>query len=243
VNPTLSRTLRSLQRNILAGLITAGPLLVTFFICGVILDFLARAGLPLVHLLDALFPEPWLTEPWVQYVLAILLTLVVLYVVGRMTTQMMGRQAIRLFEAALQRLPFVAKVYTSVRKLIDTMLLKQEESTQRVVLIDFPCAGQKSIGFLTRTLVDSASGEILAAVLVPQAINPTSAYLQILPMDKVIESDLTMEQAMSMIMTGGAVGPETFRYGRPAEPAPEGPMVVLEESDAVLSAPFEDRSA
>ena len=241
MNPTLHRTLRSLQRNILAGLITAGPLLVTFFIFGFILDFLAKAGLPLVHLLDALFPEPWLTTPWVQYVLAIVLTLVLLYVVGRMTSQMMGRQAIRLFEASLQRLPFVAKVYTSVRKLIDTMLLKQE-TTQRVVLIDFPCAGQKSIGFLTRTLVDSASGEVLAAVLVPQAINPTSAYLQILPMDKVIESDLTMEQAMSMIMTGGAVGPDSFRYGRAPEPVLEEPMVVLEESETVLSAPFEDRS-
>jgi uncharacterized membrane protein len=242
VNPTLHRTLRSLQRNILAGLITAGPLLVTFFIFGFILDFLAKAGLPLVHLLDALFPEPWLTTPWVQYVLAIVLTLVLLFVVGRMTSQMMGRQAIRLFEASLQRLPFVAKVYTSVRKLIDTMLLKQE-TTQRVVLIDFPCAGQKSIGFLTRTLVDSASGEILAAVLVPQAINPTSAYLQILPMDKVIESDLTMEQAMSMIMTGGAVGPDSFRYGRAPEPVLEEPMVALEESETVLSTGFEDRSA
>jgi uncharacterized membrane protein len=52
----------------------------------------------------------------------------------------------------------------------------------------------------------------LAAVLVPNAINPTSAFLQILPIDRVIETDLTMEQAMSMIMTGGAAGPETIRY-------------------------------
>jgi uncharacterized membrane protein len=48
--------------------------------------------------------------------------------------------------------------------------------------------------------------------LVPNAINPTSAFLQILPIERVIETDLTMEQAMSMIMTGGAVGPETIRY-------------------------------
>jgi len=52
----------------------------------------------------------------------------------------------------------------------------------------------------------------LAAVLLPNAINPTSAFLQILPIDRVIETDLTMEQAMSMLMTGGAVGPETIRY-------------------------------
>jgi uncharacterized membrane protein len=57
----------------------------------------------------------------------------------------------------------------------------------------------------------------LAAVLVPNAINPTSAFLQILPTERVIETDLTMEQAMSMIMTGGAVGPETIRYAPEAE--------------------------
>ncbi len=51
-------------------------------------------------------------------------------------------------------------------------------------------------------------------MLVPNAINPTSAFLQILPVDRVIETDLTMEQAMSMVMTGGAVGPETIQYSR-----------------------------
>ena len=83
---------------------------------------------------------------------------------------------------------------------------------QRVVLIDFPIAGQKSIGFLTHTVSDSATGSPLAAVLVPQAINPSSAYLQFVPMHMVTETDLTMEQAMSMLLTGGAVCPDTIRY-------------------------------
>jgi uncharacterized membrane protein len=93
----------------------------------------------------------------------------------------------------------------------------KKNTTQRVVFIDFPIAGQKSIGFLTRTLSDATSGRPLAAVLVPNAINPTSAFLQILPIERVIETDLTMEQAMSMILTGGAVGPETIRYLPEAE--------------------------
>lgn len=54
-------------------------------------------------------------------------------------------------------------------------------------------------------------------MLVPNAINPTSAFLQILPLDRVIETDLTMEQAMSMVMTGGAVGPEAIQYSKTAE--------------------------
>jgi uncharacterized membrane protein len=211
VEPEVAHALRHIQRNILAGIITIGPLFVTYLIFSFLFETLAKAGLPLVHLFTVFFPIGWFDSPWLQSVLAILLTLVVLYVVGRVTSLVVGRQVFGLFESALQRLPFVAKVYTSVRQLIDTMMAKKETS-QRVVLIDFPMAGQKSIGFLTRTLNDSASGRLLAAVLVPNAINPTSAFLQILPMDRVIETDMTMEQAMSMVMTGGAVGPETVQY-------------------------------
>jgi len=60
---------------------------------------------------------------------------------------------------------------------------------------------------------DEDTGEALAAVLLPNAINPTSAFLQILPLARVTETDLTMEQAMSMLMTGGAVGPDSLRLG------------------------------
>ena len=109
----------------------------------------------MVQLLAAFFPAAWLSQPWLQSLMAVVLTLAVLYVVGRVTSLVIGRQAFSLFEALLERLPFVAKVYTSVRQLIDTMMAKKETS-QRVVLVDFPIAGQKSIGFLTRTLTDSS---------------------------------------------------------------------------------------
>jgi uncharacterized membrane protein len=189
---------------------------VTWLIFSFLLEELAKAGMPVLRLLAAVFPEVWLAKPWMQSAVAIVLTLVLLWVVGRLTSLVIGRQAFNLFEAVLERLPFVAKVYTSVRQLLDTMMAKKE-SSQRVVLVDFPTPGQKSIGFLTRTLTDSATGELLAAVLLPNAINPTSAFLQVLPMSRVIETDLTMEQAMSMLMTGGAAGPETIEFsGRAA---------------------------
>jgi uncharacterized membrane protein len=204
-----ARTLRSLQSNTLAGVITIGPLFVTYLIFSFLLGSLAQAGLPAVRLFAAFFPEDWLNQPWLQSVLAVVLTLVVLYVVGRVTSLVVGRQAFNLFEAVLESLPFVAKVYTSVRQLLDSMMVKNEAS-QRVVLVDFPIAGQKSIGFLTRTLTDSTTGELLAAVLLPNAINPTSAFLQILPIDRITDTDL------NMIMTGGAVGPAAMRFTRPA---------------------------
>jgi uncharacterized membrane protein len=223
LNPVLVRALRSLQRNILAGIITIGPLFVTYLIFSFLLGALATAGLPVIHLFAAIFPGDWTSNPWVQSLMAILLTLCVLYVVGRLTSVVVGRQAFGLFESLLERLPFVAKVYSSVRQLIDTMMAKKETS-QRVVLVDFPIEGQKSIGFLTRTMTDEATGALLAAVLLPNAINPTSAFLQILPMERVVETDLTMEQAMSMLMTGGAVGPDRILFHRPELRAEEGAM-------------------
>ena len=215
MRPVLARALRGLQHNLLAGIITVGPLFVTYLIFSFLLGALAKAGLPVVQLFAAIFPENWLNQPWLQSTLAIVLTLAVLYVVGRVTSLVIGRQAFDLFEAVLERLPFVAKIYTSVRQLLDTMMAKKETS-QRVVLVDFPIPGQKSIGFLTRTLTDSTTGEVLAAVLVPCAINPTSAFLQILPISRVTETGMSMEQAMSMLMTGGAGGPESILFSQPA---------------------------
>jgi len=215
VKTILSRPLRSLQRNILAGVITIGPLFVTYLIFSFLLGTLAKAGLPVVQLLATLFPQEGLGRPVVQSALAVVLTLVVLLIVGQVTSLVVGRQAFSLFEALLERLPFVAKVYSAVRQLLDTMMAKNETS-QRVVLVDFPIPGQKSIGFLTRTMTDSTSGVTLAAVLLPNAINPTSAFLQILPLDRVTETELTMEQAMSMLLTGGAVGPDSISYSSTA---------------------------
>ena len=215
MKPVLARTLRSLQHNILAGIVTIGPLAITFWIFKFLLDELAKAGMPVILLLTTIFPKNWLHYPLIQSLLAVVLTLVMLYVVGRVTSLVIGRQAFDLFEAVLERLPFVAKIYTSVRQLLDSMMAKKE-SSQRVVLVDFPIQGQKSLGFLTRTMTDETTGELLAAVLLPNAINPTSAFLQILPISRVTDTGLTMEQAMSMIMTGGAVGPESIRFTQPA---------------------------
>jgi len=214
VKSVLVRPMRSLQRNILAGLITVGPLFVTWLVFSFLLDKLVRAGQPLVYGLQSMYPEAWLRRPWMQSILAVVLTLLVLFVLGKLTSLVIGRQVFGLFESVLERLPVVAKVYSSVRQLLDTMMAKKD-SNQRVVLVDFPIAGQKSIGFLTRTIFDSNTGEELAAVLLPNAINPTSAFLQLLPMSRLTLTDLNMEQAMSMLLTGGAVAPERIVFSSP----------------------------
>ena len=146
MNPLLSRTLRDLQRHILAGLITAGPLFITWLVFSFVVGVLASVGLPLVRLMASPFSGTLVNESWFQYLLAVLLTVTAFYLVGRLTSQVFGQQMLGLFEASLERLPVVNKIYTSVRQLVDT-LMNKNQSGQRVVLIEFPLAGQKSIGF------------------------------------------------------------------------------------------------
>src|ERR1035438_3417024 len=97
-------------------MLTIGPLIVTYLIFSFLFGILAKASLPVVQLLGVIFPDEWPSQPWLQSVLAILLTLGVLYVAGRVTSQVIGRQAFSLFEAALPRLPLIAKGYRSVRQ-------------------------------------------------------------------------------------------------------------------------------
>ena len=111
MKPAYARALRGVQRNILAGLITIGPLIVTYLIFSFLLGILAKVGLPVVWVLAAFLPGDALSQPWVRFVVSILLVLVLLYVVGRVTSKVVGRQALRVFEAALNRLPFVAKTH------------------------------------------------------------------------------------------------------------------------------------
>lgn len=215
MNHFVNLTVRDFKRHILAGIITAGPLFVTWLVFTFIIGVLANAGMPIVRLIAAPFPGTLLRETWFQYLLAVVLTIAVFYAVGRATSRVFGRQIFDLFETSLERLPLVNKIYTSVRQLIETLTSKTQTG-HRVVLIDFPMRGQKSIGFLTHVIRDATTGHPIAAVLVPQAINPSSAYLQFVPMEMVTDTDLTMEQAMSMLLTGGAVCPEEMRYSGPS---------------------------
>jgi uncharacterized membrane protein len=104
-------------------------------------------------------------------------------------------------------------IYGSARKLLD-MLQTKPDGTQRVVLINFPHENMKSVGFVTRILTDENTGEELAAVYVPTTPNPTSGYLEIVPVNQLIPTDWTADQAMAFIISGGAVAPDRIPFSR-----------------------------
>jgi uncharacterized membrane protein len=93
------------------------------------------------------------------------------------------------------------------------VLRTKPENAQRVVLIDFPHEGAKTLGFVMRTFTDASSGAEMAAVYVPTAVNPTTGYLQLVPVTKLTPSDMPADQAMAMIISAGAVMPDRMAMG------------------------------
>lgn len=209
-----------LQRYLLTGLLTFIPIWLTWVVFKSIFSLLSEVNLPWVAaLFDTLagaFPETLghLNQTWLTSLLAFVVTLVALYTMGFATNHVFGRRLIGALERVIDGIPVAHSIYGGAKKLMG-MLQSKPGGTQRVVLIDFPSPELKSIGFVTRVFRDAAGAE-LAAVYVPTTPNPTGGYLEIVPIERLIATDWSVDQAMAFILSAGAAGPDTlpFALGR-----------------------------
>ncbi len=203
----------NLQGNLIAGMLTITPLVVVWLVFEFFLNALSMAGRPLADTLAASlardFPAatPFLMSGTVHWCIALAVALLALYAIGSIASRVAGQKLLAFFERLIARVPMVETIYSASKKLID-VLRQQPGGRQRVVLIDFPQAGMKTLAFVMRTFPDSTTGELLASVYVPTAINPTCGYLQIAPWSKLTPTDISPEQAMTMVISGGAVTPD-----------------------------------
>ena len=115
-----------------------------------------------------------------------------------------------------EQVPIIKIIYGATKKLLVTFQTSPDD-VQRVVLIDFPSPEMKTVGLVTRTFEDSDTGRKLAAVYVPTTPNPTSGYLEIVPVEKITATDWTVDEAMTFIVSGGAVTPEHMNFDKGAE--------------------------
>jgi len=207
------------QRYLIAGVLALFPLWVTWIALSFLFTLLADLGRPLVRgfarILEPLLPRTAdvLSQPWFSSMLALLIVIVGLYALGRATTNVIGRQGLAYFERLLAQIPIVSAIYTSTKRLI-TAFEVQPSGVQRVVLIDFPSREMKAVGFVTRTVIDSETGGELAMVYVPTTPNPTSGYMEIVPVERLTPTDWSIDEAMRFVITGGTSGPEHVRFGR-----------------------------
>lgn len=228
------RLIPHMQRYLITGVITVIPIWITWLVFNFIFTQLSSAGLPWVRAIadgvGYILPDAggWLLEPWFQQTLAVVITLAALYLLGWFASRVIGVKALALMDIIINKIPLLQTIYGSTKKLL-TVLQQKPDKLQRVVLIEFPSPHMKTVGFVTRILKDEYTGQELAAVYVPTTPNPTSGYLEIVPVEKLISTDWTMEEAMTFIISGGAIAPEKISYFKSSEKsAPTTPPAAAE---------------
>ncbi|TAL83875.1 MAG: DUF502 domain-containing protein [Rhodanobacter sp.] len=216
-----------IRRYLLTGLLTFIPLWVTWLVFKFVLSMLAGIGAPLVGALIAALsmvaPDAAVTlnTEWLNFIVALLLTLGALYLLGFVANRVIGQRFINGFDTLLSRIPLVQTIYGGTKKLM-AVLQTKPSGVQRVVLVEFPRRGMKVVGFVTRVMREEGSGREMAAVFIPTTPNPTGGYLEVVPLDELTPTDWTMDQAMAFIISGGAVAPDTL---------PASPRVVAQQTE------------
>lgn len=225
------------RRYLIVGVLTAAPLMVTWFVFDFIFTQMSHLGMPLVSgLARVLRPysydvSDFLLRPAFQSFLGVVITFVVFYFLGWFATQVVGQRIIGWLERLVQGIPLAAAIYGGTKRFL-TVVKEKPAGTQRVVLINFPSSEMKAVGFITRVIQDRNTGEELAAVYVPTSPNPTSGYIEIVPLKDVVPTDWSLDEAMSFVITGGATSPDRIVFRNPAPPPATDPRPAAEAEGA-----------
>jgi len=198
--------LARLRTYLFAGIIVTAPISITVFIVWQILEFLDNT---VARFLPARYnPETYL--PFGLPGVGLIVILVLLILIGWFTAGFIGRSIMRLGERILDRMPVVRTIYGTLKQIFETVFAQSSRSFREVVLFEYPRRGIWSIGFVT----GSAQGEIrdrfddeLKSVFLPTTPNPTSGYLLIVPTKDLVPLDMTVEDAIKLVISGGIVYP------------------------------------
>jgi uncharacterized membrane protein len=187
---------RTLKRSFFSGLLVVVPVAVTVYI----LLVLFRAA-------DNIL-QPLLTATFQRYIpgLGILATLALVFVVGLVTRNLVAQRLLRLGDRTLAQVPLAGTIYGAIKQILSSFAREEEERPQQVVLVPYPSAGLWAFGFLNRE-VTLEDGRRMGLVLILNSINPTTGLLTMLPAADIQRVDLSVEQAMKLIISGGLVAP------------------------------------
>jgi uncharacterized membrane protein len=197
----------SVRRYLVAGVLVWVPILATIWVVSFMLRIMDRTLL--------LLPPAYRPEALVGFSLpgvGALFALIVLLLTGLLVTNLIGRRLVVWGEDLLNRIPLVRTVYGGVKSFAESVF-SQSNSFRQVVMVEYPRAGTWSIGFLTAEDVPEISdkmGEPHAAVYISAALNATAGYLAIVPRRQVVALDMSVDEAMKMIITCGVVVPHAL---------------------------------
>ena len=200
---------KTTRRTLITGLLVVLPIFVTFFVVKFLFNVIGGILSPVVTKTFIYFgfsPSSKIDE-FVITSVAFVLTFVALYSIGVIATNFLGKVIISFFETILHNVPIIKNVYTSSKKLIEIISLPGTQSFKRVVIVEYPRVGMKAFAFVTGSLKTKSEPE-LVSIFIPTTPNPTSGFLIYLPEQDIEETDLSIEEGMKLIVSGGILVPE-----------------------------------
>lgn len=195
-----------LRNYLLTGILVTAPIAITFYIAWLGINFVDSRVTPLIP--EKYNPETYL--PFDILGLGLVIVIIALTLVGWLTASFVGRLFLRTGERVLARMPVIRSIYGALKQVFETVLSHRSTAFREVVLIEYPRRGIWALGFLTGMTegeVQNLTAEDVLNVFLPTTPNPTSGYLLFLPKEDVLVLDMTVEEGIKMVMSGGIVTP------------------------------------
>ena len=190
-----------IRKNVVSGILILLPLGATYLILKFLFDII---DLPIRSMVNNAFDKE---IPGV----GVIAFLIVVYSAGFIGNYVIGRRFISLGHRIMDSIPFVRPIYRTARQTVDAFDIENwENKYSRVVLLDFPRDGVKSIGFVTASYKDEL-GKDMVAVYIPTTPVPTSGYLALVEERSAVPTDLSVDDAMKIIVSGGVLTPAEIR--------------------------------
>lgn len=145
------------------------------------------------------------------------ITIVLVFLIGVVASNVIGKRLISYGEATLPFLPVFRQLYTGLKQITEGFTAPERTGYMQVVLVEFPRKGMKVIGFLTNELGDEPESKLLT-IFIPTSPNPTSGYLQLVKEEEVIRTNISVENALKMVISAGRVSPKEVVDELPISP-------------------------
>jgi uncharacterized membrane protein len=188
-----------LRRYLIAGIVVIAPIGITVWILWNVFSVVDRNA-------KKVLGEAFNDVPGVGFVLFF----AVIILVGIFATNIIGRRLISVGEKIMTRIPLANRIYSAVQQISTAFLGSTRSIFDKVVLIEYPRKGIYSLGFLTTEgsgEVQRKTDEQVVCVFVPTTPNPTSGMLIFVPKDQIIHLDMTTEDGLKLVISGGVVVP------------------------------------
>jgi uncharacterized membrane protein len=195
-----------LRAYLFAGILITAPVSITFYIAWLIISFVDDRVTPLLP--AGYNPNQYL--PFSVPGLGLIVVIWALITIGWLTAGLIGRLWLRSTEAVLHRMPFIRSIYSAVKQIFETILAERATAFREVVLVEFPRHGLWRIAFVTGTTPGNTQDKVpggLINIFIPATPNVTAGFLVLAPRSELIPVDLTIEEALKLVISGGIATP------------------------------------